>query len=137
MTSFHSGRSSSITSLKRMRDSIFFTSMPDKTIYKACEKTLFRIEWKKLITIMIIKHIHAWKETYPKSWSCRQVFLKTVICISVCRLKDKLSPSSSAEENRETELLVQVSQDNVQSTPSEFSTFEIQVSINKLFNCSS
>lgn len=63
--------------------------------------------------------------------------LKTVICISVCRLKDKLSPSSSAEENRETELLVQVSQDSVQSTPSEFSTFEIQVSINKLFNCSS
>lgn len=63
--------------------------------------------------------------------------LKTVICISVCRLKDKLSASSSAEENRETELLVQVSQDNVQSTPSEFSTFEIQVSINKLFNCSS
>lgn len=63
--------------------------------------------------------------------------LKTVICISVCSLNDKLSASSSAEENRETELLVQVSQDNVQSTPSEFSTFEIQVSINKLFNCSS
>ena len=46
-----------------------------------------------------------------------------------CSLQDKLAQPSLAEENVETEVLVQAEQDSVQSAPSEFSTLEIQVSV--------
>lgn len=48
--------------------------------------------------------------------------------IFLCSLQDKQSRSSPAEENVETDLLVQIEQNDVQSAPSEFSTLEIQVS---------
>ena len=43
-------------------------------------------------------------------------------------LQDRLAQSSSAEENVETDILVEVEQNDVESAPSDFSTLEIQVS---------
>jgi len=46
-------------------------------------------------------------------------------------LQDKLAQSSPAMDDVETEVLVQLEENDVHSTPSEFSTLEIQVSVAK------
>ena len=48
--------------------------------------------------------------------------------IFLCSLQDKLSQCSPTEESVESEVLVQIEQNDVQSAPSEFNTLEIQVS---------
>ena len=46
----------------------------------------------------------------------------------ISSLQDRLTQSTPAEDNVETDILVEVEQNDVHSAPSDFSTLEIQVS---------
>lgn len=54
--------------------------------------------------------------------------IEVMISSPICSLQDRLTQSSPAEDNVETDILVEFEQNDVQSAPSDFSTLEIQVS---------